>query len=161
MRRRHFGPTSRVNLGLTILLAATLASLYQGYNVNTRANSIAGAVVDLSASVRSLSATVETLNQSVLDCVNEGGECKAKSDRQTAAAVENIVDTLHADLDATLAQLENDLEKLRQDREIAPTPLPPVVLRVPTPAPPAQVVTLPAPSTLCLPLAVVTVGCGP
>lgn len=153
----------RVNAGLTILLCAALASVYQGYNVNRRADRIATSVRDLSDATKTLAHTVEALNGRVLDCVDEGGACKTANDQATAAAVANIVDTLHTDLDATLAQLENDLEKLRRDQAIARTPLPPVVVTIPTPrpAPPPQVVTIPQAPALCLPLGPLTVGCNP
>lgn len=161
--RLYLTAARRVNIGLTILLVAGLASIYQGYNVNRRADRIAATVADLSDATKSLAHTVEQLNGRVLDCVDEGGACKTANDQATAAAVANIVDTLHTDLDATLAQLENDLEKLRQDRQIVPTPLPPVVVTIPTPrpAPPAQVVMVPQAPGICLPLGVVTVGCSP
>lgn len=163
-----------VNIALTILLLAAIGGTFQSYWINQRADRVAinvdqlsGATNTLSAAVGTLADTVAALNSRVLDCLDPDGECKSANDAATAAAVANIVESFNRDLDAALAQIQADLENLRLDRRIDRTPIPP-----PPPGTTTTTTTQPAAAApantppittagICLPLGLLTVGCGP
>lgn len=158
-------PSRSVNVGLTLLLVTTVGGQWQSWQINRRASDVAANVDTLATAVADLSAAQATLSGRVLDCLDEEGECKAKNDAATHAAVSSIVETVNADLSTVLGQLQADLERLRLGQRVTVTPLPPLPAATPSPTTTTTVTptttTIPGAPTICLPLGVVTVGCDP